>query len=185
MSIEKPTPIDEEIQLDAERHFITSTNLKGIITSANIYFIKVSGYSEYELIGSPHSIVRHPDMPRIIFKLLWQQIQSGQNMCAVVKNMAKDGRYYWVVTDFEILRDEVTKSITGYRAYRKPASKETVQSMIPIYKRLIEAEKVGGMLASEQEFNNILKEQKMSYQEFINNERKKSGIKAFLGKFGF
>lgn len=85
MGIEKPIPIDEKIELDPERYFISSTDLKGIITSVNIYFSKISGYSEKELIGSPHNIVRHPDMPRIIFKTMWDQIQTGKNMCAVIK----------------------------------------------------------------------------------------------------
>ncbi len=188
MRIEKPTPIDEKMELDPERYFISSTDLQGIITSVNVYFSKISGYSEKELIGSPHNIVRHPDMPRIIFKIMWDRIQTGKNMCAVIKNLAKNGKYYWVVTDFEILKDNSGESI-GYRAFRRAAKDETIKTVEPIYNRLLEAEKEGGILASKDELDKILKEKNMSYDDFINNEIKKSGLKgAFSGllhKFGF
>lgn len=185
---EKPIPIDEKIELDPERYFISSTDLNGIITSVNIYFSKISGYSEKELIGSPHNIVRHPDMPRIIFKTMWDRIQTGKNMCAVIKNLAKDGRYYWVVTDFEILKNDIGEPI-GYRAFRRAAKDETIKTVEPIYNRLLEAEKEGGILASKDELNKILRKKNMNYDDFINNEIKKSGLKgAFSGllhKFGF
>lgn len=188
MGIEKPTPVDEKIELDPERYFISSTDLNGIITSANIYFSKISGYSEKELIGSPHSIVRHPDMPRIIFKIMWDQIQACKNMCAVVKNLAKNGKYYWVITDFEILKGDDGEPI-GYRAFRRAAKDETIKTVEPIYDRLLEVEKRGGILASKDELNKILKEKNMSYDDFINNEIKKSGLKGAFGgllrKFGF
>ncbi|NLK67067.1 MAG: PAS domain-containing protein [Campylobacteraceae bacterium] len=180
----KPTPIDEEIELDPKRYFISSTDLKGIITGANIYFINISGYSESELVGSPHNIVRHPDMPRTIFKIMWDQIQNGQNMCAVVKNMAKSGRYYWVVTDFEILKNEITGEPIGYRAFRKAAARDTIKKVEPLYRRIVEAEQEGGLFAGEAELKKILKEQRMTYNEFINNERKRSGLSGLLRMIG-
>ena len=68
----KPTPIDEEIPLDPKRYIVSETDAKGKITFCNDYFREVSGYSQEELNGHPHSIVRHPDMPKVVFKLLWQ-----------------------------------------------------------------------------------------------------------------
>ncbi|MCZ6133367.1 PAS domain-containing protein [Campylobacter ureolyticus] len=172
MRIEKPTPIDEKIELNPERYFISSTDLKGIITSVNIYFSKISGYSEKELVKSSHNIVRHPDMPRIIFKTMWDQIQTGKNMCAVIKNLAKNGKYYWVVTDFEILKNDIGEPI-GYRAFRRAAKDDTIKTVEPIYNRLLESEKEGGILASKDELNKISREKNMSYDDFINNEIKK------------
>ena len=77
--------------------FFSTTDLKGIILSGNDVFIRVSKFSKEELIGKPHNIIRHPDMPRIVFKLLWDYIQSGKPIVAYVKNIAKDGSYYWVL----------------------------------------------------------------------------------------
>ncbi|QKF65417.1 PAS domain-containing protein [Campylobacter corcagiensis] len=171
----RPTPIDEMINLDKDRYFISSTDTKGIITSANPYFKGISGYSAEELLGQPHSIIRHPDMPRVIFKIMWERIQAGENMAAVVKNLAKDGRYYWVVTDFDILRDD-KGDIKGYVAYRKAAPHDTIQAVIPIYKKLLEVEATGGMEASQIELTNILKSMKMRYTDFIEGEIKRSGF---------
>lgn len=94
-------------------------------------------------------------MPRIIFKTMWDQIQTGKNMCAVIK--AKDDRYYWIVTDFEILKDDSMEPI-GYRAFRKVAKDETIKTVEPIYNRLLESEKEDGILASKDELNKILRE---------------------------
>ena len=94
-------------------------------------------------------------MPRILFKILWDRIQNGHNFIAAVKNLAKDGRYYWVFTDFDILRDENGEAV-GYKASRKKISKHVTEILDPIYKKLVEIEKVGGMEASEKYLNELL-----------------------------
>ncbi len=93
---ERPIPKDIEKVVPSDRFLVSKTDTKGIITYANPIFIEVSGYTEDELIGANHNIVRHPDMPRTVFKLLWDMIQNGEEIFAYVKNMAKDGSYYWV-----------------------------------------------------------------------------------------
>ncbi|QKF65414.1 PAS domain-containing protein [Campylobacter corcagiensis] len=183
MTTYKPTPIDEMIQLDKERYLISSTNTKGIITSVNPYFKSISGYKANELVGSPHNIVRHPDMPRVIFKMMWDRIKSGKNMAAVVKNLAKDGRYYWVVTDFQVQTDE-NGNISGFTAFRRAADNDTIKTITSIYEKLLDAEQVGGMDASEHELNMILKQKGMSYSDFLEGVMKKSGLSgAFKGVF--
>ncbi len=154
----RPTPIDEEIMLDNTKYIESETDTHGTIVDCNDYFAEISGYTKDELIGAPHNIVRHPDMPKIVFKLLWDRIQSGHNITAVIKNMAKDGRYYWVFTHFEIIRDINTKEIKGYRAYRKMVSPHIKKVLDPLYKRLTEIEKEGGMEASEKALNEFLRE---------------------------
>ncbi|CZE46232.1 PAS domain-containing protein [Campylobacter geochelonis] len=181
VSFNKPKPLNLEIELDSKRYIVSKTDTKGVITFANQYFVKVSGYAESELVGKPHNIIRHPDMPKIIFKMMWDRIQNGQNIMAVVKNLAKDGRYYWVITNFEIERDEKTNEITGYIAYRRAASKTTIESLKPMYKELVEAEKTGGMEASEELLMKMLKDRKMSYNDFVNNEMEKSNLKGVFG----
>ncbi len=153
----RPEPINEEIELKNNVYIESDTDLKGIITYVNDYFAEISRYSSEELIGQPHSIVRHPDMPKILFKILWDRLHNGENLIAAIKNMAKDGRYYWVFTDFEPIKDDDDKT-TGYRASRKKISKHVTDTLDPIYKKLTAIEKEGGMQESEKYLNNFLKE---------------------------
>ena len=154
----KPTPIDEEIQLDPKRYIVSETDAKGKITYVNDYFMEVSGYTEDELIGKPHSIVRHPDMPKVVFKLLWETIKQGKNINAVVKNLAKDGRYYWIFTEFEIRKNTDTGEIIGYHASRKTISKHVIEIIADLYAKLLEIEKKEGVDASEKYLIAFLKE---------------------------
>jgi len=154
----KPTPRDEEIKLDRKRYLVSETDLQGVIIYANDYFMEIAGYGEDELIGASHNIIRHPDMPRIVFKLLWETIQKGNNINAVVKNLAKDGRYYWVFTEFKIRRENGSGKIVGYRASRKAVSKHVVGVISELYKTLIEKENEGGMDASLTYLNAFLQE---------------------------
>jgi aerotaxis receptor len=88
--------VDEEVPYPDGRLIVSRTDLDGIITHANRSFIEMSGYSEEELIGAPHSILRHPDMPKAAFQDLWDTVQSGKIWQGYVKNLRKDGCYYWV-----------------------------------------------------------------------------------------
>ena len=154
----KPTPIDEEIILDPKRYIVSETDEKGRITFCNDYFMEVSGYSQEELIGKSHNIIRHPDMPKVVFKLLWETISQGKNINAVVKNLAKDGRYYWIFTEFESRRDTDTGEIIGYHAARKDVSKHVIEVISTLYAKLLEIEKDKGVDASEVYLVSFLKE---------------------------
>ncbi len=156
--MQKPTPIDEEIVLDPKRYIVSETDEKGKITYCNDYFIEISGYNKDELIGKPHSMIRHPDMPKVVFKLLWETITQGKNINAVVKNLAKDGRYYWIFTEFESRRDTDTGEIIGYHAARKSISKHVIEVISELYARLVEIEKNEGVEASEKYLISFLKE---------------------------
>ncbi len=154
----KPTPIDEEIQLDPKRYIVSETDEKGKITFCNDYFIEVCGYNKDELIGKPHNIIRHPDMPKIVFKLLWDTISQGKNINAVVKNLAKDGRYYWIFTEFESRRDTDTNEIIGYTASRKSISKHVIEVIASLYAKLVEIEQNDSIEQSEKYLIEFLKE---------------------------
>jgi PAS domain S-box-containing protein len=156
--MKKPIPIDEEIVLDPKRYIVSETDEKGKITFVNDYFMEVSGYSEEELMGKAHSIVRHPDMPKVVFKLLWETISQGKNINAVVKNLAKDGRYYWIFTEFESRIDTDTGEIIGYHAARKSISKHILEIIAELYKTLLAIEKREGVEASEKYLISFLKE---------------------------
>ena len=163
----KPTPLDVEIPLDPKRYIVSETDAKGKITFANEYFMEISGYSLDELIGMPHNIVRHPDMPRVVFKLLWETISAGKNINALVKNLAKDGRYYWIFTEFEIRRDTDTGAIIGYHAARKSISKHVIEIIATLYGELLEIEKNGTIEESQKYLVDFLKD-KGDDMEFSN-----------------
>ncbi len=159
--------IDEEIQLDPQRYIVSETDAKGKITYCNDYFVEVCGYSQDELIGSPHNIIRHPDMPKVVFKILWETIKQGKNLNVVVKNRAKDGRFYWIFTEFESRRDADTGEIIGYMASRKTVSRHIIDVMAKLYSELLAVEKEGGIEASEEYLSNFLKD-KGDDIEFVN-----------------
>ncbi len=129
--------------IDEEHKFktgliVSSTDLKGIITYANRKFCEISGYTKDELMGKSHNIVRHPDMPKAAFQEVWDTIQAGEEWTGIVKNLRKDGRYYWVYSHITpIVNDE---EITGYTAARRPASEYEVAESIPLYKDLLQKE---------------------------------------------
>ena len=164
-----PTPTQKEIILNPKRYIVSKTDAKGIIEYGNDYFSEVCGYSESELIGKPHSIVRHPDMPRIVFKMMWDRINQRQNIMAVVKNLAKNGDHYWVITEFEPKVDPITNEIISHTAFRKAAPRKAIETMEPIYAKLLEIEKEGGMEASEKYLRGFLEENNTTYDDFIDN----------------
>jgi len=161
------TPTQKEITLNPKRYIVSKTDARGIIEYGNDYFTEVCGYSESELIGKPHSIVRHPDMPRIVVKMMWDRINQRQNIMAVVKNLAKNGDHYWVITEFEPKVDPITNEIISHTAFRKAAPRKAIEVMAPIYKKLLEIEKEGGMEASEKYLRGFLEEKNTTYDDFI------------------
>ncbi|MEA2092124.1 MAG: PAS domain-containing protein [Campylobacterota bacterium] len=168
--------IDEEIILNPKRYIVSKTDAKGVITYGNDYFVEISGYKESELMGKPHSIIRHPDMPGVIFKLLWSRLHSNQGMVAVIKNLAKDGRYYWVTTEFEIKKDKLTNEIIGYTAFRQAAPKQVVKEMDSLYQKLNDIEKSTSIEDSEKYLMGYLEDKGLSYDEYINQIVGNKGI---------
>jgi len=162
-----PEPIENEIKLNPKRYIVSKTNAQGTIEYGNDYFVEISGYTEAELIGKPHSIVRHPDMPKVVFKMMWDRINSAKNIMAIVKNLAKDGSYYWVITEFEPKVDPITNKVISHTAFRKAAPQKAIDAIEPIYQKLLEIEKDGGMEASEKYLRGYLEEKGVTYDEFI------------------
>lgn len=167
--INRPTPSDREVDWNKTKVLLSKTDIKGTILYANEAFIDVSGYDEHELIGQPHNVVRHPDMPKVIFKFLWDSIKSSENIHVVIKNMSKTGRYYWVVTDFKIIADG-DGEIAGYFGTRKSVPEEIIVKFIePLYKKLLHIEEVSGLGASEDYLIGFLEERKKTYMEYIDH----------------
>ncbi|MEA3521570.1 MAG: PAS domain S-box protein [Campylobacterota bacterium] len=133
-----PTPIDEEFRFTG-RVIISETDLKGVITFANRKFCEISGYAINELVGQAHNIIRHPDMPRIAFATMWETIERGETWRGLVKNLRKDGLYYWVETEISSVKNDQNET-TGYIAARKPASLSNIEEATQHYKKLKQSE---------------------------------------------
>ena len=130
----KSWPVNEEVIFDGGV-MITETDTSGIIVYANRKFREMTGFSKEELVGSPHSINRHPDMPKGAFRAMWKKISSKQIWNGYVKNLRKDGRYYWVHVYIQPKLD-TNDNIVGYIAGRKAVVPQIVHEMEEMYKRL-------------------------------------------------
>lgn len=130
---------DLEVPFPQGRLIVSSTDLNGIITHANDAFVEMSGYSRNELIGAPHHILRHPDMPKVAFKGLWDDVAAGKKWHGYVKNLRKDGFYYWVyATAVPNIRNGV---IVGYTSVRRKPSRTRINELIPLYKQWLDQER--------------------------------------------
>jgi len=136
--------IDEEVTFDQEgldaRGLITKTDLKGIITYASKAYRQMTKYEKNELVGHSHSIVRHPDMPEAGFRDMWETIQRDEIWEGYVKNLRKDGKYYWVFVRIEPTFDEDGTKI-GYIGLRKEPDRAVLSNIITTYKEMVEDEK--------------------------------------------
>lgn len=180
-TIKRPTPVDEEVIWDKRSTLMSRTNKHGHIMASNEAFQEVSGYSEAELYDQPHSLIRHPDMPKVVFKILWENLKGRQNFHAIIKNLSKSGKYYWVITNFEIIRNEKDE-ITAFVSYRKALPKSLINEHIaPLYERLLKIEKANGMEVSERYFKGFLEDRKTTYDKFIRTLLKENAeeIRAF------
>lgn len=150
---------------------VSKTNLKGHITYANQVFQRVAGYAEEELLGKPHSIIRHPDMPRSVFKLLWDTIQSGNEIFAYVVNRCKNGDHYWVFAHVTPSFDD-DGNIIGYHSNRRLPERKAIESISEIYALLLKEEKAHsdsrhGMLSAYDTLVKYLAGKNLEYDEFV------------------
>ena len=166
--MKKATPKNNEVSLSEEEFIVSKTDTKGKILYGNKTFIKISGYEEHELLGAPHSILRHPDMPKIIFKLLWQRLKAKQEIFAYVKNMTKDGSYYWVYANITLTFDN-NSHVRDYHSVRRKPTSKAMQTIPKLYQQLLDEEKHSGVEASEKLLHSILEKQGESYDSFIFN----------------
>jgi len=173
----KPLPINKEIKMSSREFIVSKTDAKGNIIYVNDTFCDVTGYEETDVIGKAHNILRHPDMPAVIFFLMWRKIQSGQNITALIKNLARSGEYYWVSTDFEIQNEN---NATNYIAFRRAVPKKTVKIIEPLYERLLKIEKVHGLKASLVYLQGYLDERHVTFEEYMNSILKPSGIMSII-----
>ncbi len=165
----RPTRVERTFRED--EIIVSKTDLKGIITYANRTFLDIALYSEEEVLGQPHSIIRHPDMPRCVFKLLWDTIAAGEEIFAYVKNMASNGDFYWVVAHVTPTFN-TAKEITGYHSNRRKPDHRQVRTADSLYRRLKQEEDShadwkSGMAAATAMLLETVAAKDMEYAEFV------------------
>ena len=164
------TPTSVERLMREDDFIVSKTDLKGRITYGNRIFVEFSGYSEKELIGTQHNIIRHPDMPRAVFKLLWDTIQNKRECNAYVKNMAKDGSFYWVFTNVTPNFDR-DGNVIGYFSVRRKPKASGIKTATGLYQAMLAAEQRAGakdaIAVSTRILTDLLAEKGTSYDELV------------------
>lgn len=167
---ESAAPINRESQFAVDELFISVTDRKGIIRLGNDVFVRVSKFAREELVGQPHNIIRHPDMPRSAFKLVWDTIETGKEMFAYVKNMSRDGGFYWVFA--HITPDlDASGNIVGYTSVRRCPKRSAIDKIEPVYRQMLQAERAAGareaMTAGTRVLLDLLEKTGMGYEELV------------------
>ena len=139
----KITPRNAEISIEPNDLIVSKTDTKGRIIYANRTFMRIAGYSLPELLGVQHNLVRHPDTPRGVFRLLWNTIQSGQECFAYVKNMTSDGAFYWVRANVTPDIDAAGK-VRGFYSVRRKPEAEALRTVLPLYEEMLGIERRAG-----------------------------------------
>lgn len=164
-------PTGRERFFPEDEIIVSKTDLKGVITYANQTFLEIAGYTEGEVLGRPHSIIRHPDMPRCVFKLLWDTLRAKDEIFAFVKNMAKNGDHYWVLAHVTPTFDS-SRNVIGYHSNRRTPERSHVELVDSLYKQLLAEEHrhrdpSAAMRASGQILENTIAAKNMKYEEFV------------------
>lgn len=165
------TPTGVERHFDAGELIVSKTDPKGIITYANDVFLRVSGYAEPDVLGKPHNIIRHPAMPRSVFKLMWDTLQSGQEIFAYVNNLAADGANYWVLAHMTPSYDPSGRHV-GYHSSRRVPERDAVKTASALYSSLCAVEArhsrtPDAIAAGTEEFERRLDDLGFTYDRFV------------------
>ena len=126
----------KEIHLKDNDEIVSATTTKGVITFCNDVFCDIAGYSNEELIGQAHNLLRHPDMPSAAFKMMWDSIKAGNPWMGIVKNRCKNGDHYWVDAYVTPLKEK--GQVTGYESVRVKANRDIIERAEQTYQRINE-----------------------------------------------
>jgi len=145
---------------------VSKSDKDGNITYTNPIFMKISGYTQGELLDKPHSILRHPDMPKVIFKYLWDTLKSGNDVVAYVKNLCKDGSYYWVLATVKTAKNP-DGSFRNHMSTRRCITQSAKETISELYAQLLNTEKSEGVEASQKQLEGFLAQNNINNaQEF-------------------
>jgi PAS domain S-box-containing protein len=132
-------PTSKEVKMKPEDMIVSKTDIKGHITYCNDAFMEFAGYYEEELLGQSHSIIRHPDMPRAVFRLLWNKLHEEEEFFGFIKNMCKDGSFYWTYSNI-FLNFGAENELLGYMSVRRYPPVEGVEFFQNLYQKMLEVE---------------------------------------------
>lgn len=139
MSRPNVTPTQREVYFDKDDVIVSKTDLKGKIVYANDVFLSIAGYGEGQVNGEPHNLIRHPDMPRTVFEMLWGELKAGREIFAYVKNMTNSGDHYWVLAHVTPSRDD-SGAIVGYHSNRRVPERSAIGKVESLYGDIRRAE---------------------------------------------
>jgi PAS domain S-box-containing protein len=165
----RPTGVERTFAVD--ELIVSKTDRRGVLTYVNDVFLRVSGYEMAELMGQPHNIIRHPDMPRAVFQLLWDTLAERRELFAYINNLASDGAHYWVLAHVTPSFD-ASGAVVGYHSSRRKPSPQAVDQIRPIYQRLLDEERRhpnarSAVAASSALLAEIVAEQAESYDDLV------------------
>ena len=169
--INSVSPSQVEVFFDRRDFIVSKTDLKGRLTYANKHFCDIAGYREAEVIGQPHAIIRHPDMPRAVFKLMWDAILQGREIFAYVKNMTKKGDHYWVFAHVTPSRN-AGNEVVGFHSNRRVPDRSALEKIMPLYRELTAIENghrnaKDGLNASFEKLHSFIAGRARNYDQFI------------------
>lgn len=165
------TPTGREVTFGDDEIIVSKTDLAGVITYANEVFLRVAGYEESEVLGKPHNLIRHPEMPRCVFRLLWESLERGEEIFAYVMNMAKNGDHYWVFAHVTPSVD-AHGGIIGYHSNRRVPYPDALPKVQALYRELRDIERAApdapsAIAASARALSARLDSLGMDYERFV------------------
>jgi PAS domain S-box-containing protein len=138
------TPNNKERKLADEDFIVSKTDASGRITYANRIFMEIAGFPESQLLGVQHNIIRHPDMPRGVFRFMWDTLKAGDEFFGFAKNLCADGGFYWVFANITPDHDRDGK-LQGYYSVRRNPPRSALDAIIPIYQEMLSIEKTSSV----------------------------------------
>ena len=163
----KPIPVEREVQWDKKQTIESKIDLFGNILSVNDAFVEVSEYENHELTGKSIDLVNHPEMPTLIHKLLWENIKNEKRFFCIVKNISKSGRFYWVLQEYQYIRNE-NGNVVSYINRNKDVSQSVIVNHIqPLYRKLHLIEQASGLELSKQYLVGFLEDMGCNYVDYI------------------
>ncbi len=132
-------PSQQEVVIQEDDFIVSKTDPKGRITYCNRIFMEIAGFAEEELLGQPHNIIRHPDMPRSVFRALWQTLQQGREFFGIIKNRTKNGGFYWAFAHVTPSYDQQGQ-LLGYYSVRRCPRRDSINLLEPLYQAMVAEE---------------------------------------------
>ncbi len=162
-------PAAQEIRLQENDLIVSKTDMKGRITYVNRTFMRISNYAEHEVMGKQHNVIRHPDIPRGVYRLLWQTLKAEQEFFGVLKNLTSDGHFYWVLANVTLDRN-ANGEVVGYFSVRRRVSPDAVRAASDLYAEMLRIERQAGNAAAPDAslawLQGTMAERKLSFEQF-------------------